>query len=74
MLSREEVMCDHEYTYKDNKYKVLRCDGNLMVKDANDSNWYHAVEYKAVPDDGRTYVRRVDDFCSKFDAIDPVEQ
>ena len=74
VMAREDVLIAHEYTYKDNTYVVDRVADGLMMKDPSDSNWYDAVEYHPVPNDGRMYVRSLSDFCNKFEPIPPEDE
>lgn len=72
MMQDNEVQTGKNYEYKGHTYTVIDCD-DVMVKDSNDSNWYAALSYQrkydpATENDTSTtiYVRRLDDFCAKF--------
>lgn len=63
-MADNEVQIGLQYTYKDGRYVVTKCD-NIEMKSPQDGNWYPAVAYRPINGEN-VYVRELEDFKEKF--------
>lgn len=78
-----KIAASQLWEYKGKEYRIVdvHTDTNfLKVKDTNDSNWYPAIIYTPtleadgddVKEDIPYYIRRADDFTSKFKFVSEI--